>query len=163
MAHHVPRHIFLVLVALCVGAGTIHAQDRKPTAQETAAIRACAKKYQDDVGEGERHCVFNLVATPCTKRGVGRSNQGEAACYALEQAIWDDLLNDTFKALRDDLGDDQKAKLRDMQRTWIAYRDSTCSFYYDKIQGTMAIPMTASCLTRETARRAMLLTFFSKL
>jgi len=50
-----------------------------------------------------------------------------------------------------------------MQRAWIAYRDSTCEFYDDKIQGTMSIMMHAACNTRETARRAMLLDFFSRL
>jgi len=37
------------------------------------------------------------------------------------------------------------------------------SFYYDKIQGTMAQMMIAACTTRETARRAMLLDFFGRL
>jgi uncharacterized protein YecT (DUF1311 family) len=50
-----------------------------------------------------------------------------------------------------------------MQRAWIAYRDTTCGFYGDKIQGTMAGFMEAACITRETARRAMLLAFFSRL
>jgi uncharacterized protein YecT (DUF1311 family) len=50
-----------------------------------------------------------------------------------------------------------------MQRAWISYRDTTCQFYYDKIQGTMAQMMIAACVTRETARRAMLLSFFSRL
>jgi len=42
-----------------------------------------------------------------------------------------------------------------MQRDWIAYRNTTCEFYYHKIQGTMATEMTAACLARETARRAL--------
>jgi uncharacterized protein YecT (DUF1311 family) len=50
-----------------------------------------------------------------------------------------------------------------MQRAWIAYRDTTCNFYWDKIQGTMAIPMSAACNARETARRAVLLRFFDRM
>ena len=50
-----------------------------------------------------------------------------------------------------------------MQRAWIEYRNTTCQFYYDKIQGTMAVDMTAACLARETARRALLLRFFQGL
>jgi uncharacterized protein YecT (DUF1311 family) len=50
-----------------------------------------------------------------------------------------------------------------MQRAWIAYRDTTCQFYDDKIQGSMSLMMHAACVTRETARRAMLLKFFSGL
>jgi uncharacterized protein YecT (DUF1311 family) len=50
-----------------------------------------------------------------------------------------------------------------MQRAWIASRDSTCGFYDIRIQGTMAIPLGAACVARETARRALLLKFFDGL
>ena len=85
------------IVALLVVAAAVpaHAQSRKPTAREVAAVRACATRTKDDVD--------------------------------------------------------------------IAYRDTTCGFYGDKIQGTMAGFMEAACVARETARRAMLLAFFSRL
>jgi uncharacterized protein YecT (DUF1311 family) len=54
-------------------------------------------------------------------------------------------------------------KLRPPVRGRIAYRDSACQFYDDKIQGTMSIMMHAACHARETARRAMLFEFFSRL
>jgi uncharacterized protein YecT (DUF1311 family) len=50
-----------------------------------------------------------------------------------------------------------------MQRAWIAYRDTTCGFYHDKIRGTMATTMAAACVARETARRALLLKQFQGL
>jgi uncharacterized protein YecT (DUF1311 family) len=78
-------------------------------------------------------------------------------------AIWDDLLNKNFKSLLDTLDEDQAAKARAMQRAWVAYRDTTCNFYVDKIEGTMAIPMQSACTARETARRAVLLDFFSRM
>jgi uncharacterized protein YecT (DUF1311 family) len=140
------------------------AQTRKPTAQEVAAIRNCATKYKDDVDEGERHCVFNLVATtPCTNTREGSSNLGTADCYRVEWVIWDNLLNENFKNLMGALDNQQTAKLRAMQQAWIAYRDTTCNFYMDKIQGSMAIPMGAVCAARETARRALLLRFFDQI
>ena len=49
--------------------------------------------------EGERHCVFNLVATPCTNTREGSSNLGTADCYRVEWVIWDNLLNENFKNL----------------------------------------------------------------
>jgi uncharacterized protein YecT (DUF1311 family) len=52
---------------------------------------------------------------------------------------------------------------RAMQQAWIAYRDTTCNFYMDKIQGSTAIPMGAACAARETARRALLLRFFDQI
>jgi uncharacterized protein YecT (DUF1311 family) len=131
--------------------------------KDAAAIRACAGKYPDNLNEAERHCIFAIVVDPCTKRRTGQSSQGAAGCYRAEQDIWDELLNENFRALREGLDDAQKEKLRDMQRAWIEYRNTTCQFYYDKIQGTMATEMTAACLARETARRALLLKFFQGL
>jgi len=159
---------FRILLAAAVAvswlaADGVLAQDRKPAKKEVDAIRACAAKYANDVFEAERRCLFNLIATPCTKRPEAKSNAGTADCYRREQAIWDDLLNENFRALNGDLDDEQKTKARDMQRAWIAYRDTTCAFYYDKIQGSMATSMTAACLARETARRALLLAFFATL
>jgi uncharacterized protein YecT (DUF1311 family) len=149
-------------VALLCGAPSGFAQS--PTSgRDVAAIRGCAEKYADNVDEGERRCVFALVSDPCAKRREMRPDASRAECFRAEQAIWDDLLNDNFRKLRDGLDDEQKDKLRDMQRAWIASRDTTCQFYYDKIQGSMATTMTAACLARETARRALLLRFFQGL
>jgi uncharacterized protein YecT (DUF1311 family) len=155
----------LCLLPFLASAATVagHAQERKPAVKEVAAIRDCANKHESDLDEVERQCLFNLVATPCTEKPEGQSNIGTTACYRLEGAIWDNLLNENYKSLAADLDDEQKAKLRDMQRAWIAYRDSTCGFYHTKIRGTMAQPMASACVARETARRAVLLKFFSSL
>jgi uncharacterized protein YecT (DUF1311 family) len=137
------------------------AQIPKPTEKEATAIRACAVKNQDDLEKIEQQCVFNLAATPCTNRPETKSDVATANCYRTEMAIWDDLLNENYKKLLATLDDQQTAKLRAMQRAWIAYRYTTCNFYWDKIQGTMAQSMISACEARETARRAVLLQFFS--
>ena len=139
------------------------AQTPKPTEKDVAAIRACAVKYKDDLDKVEQQCLFNLVATPCTNEPSHASNAATADCYRTETAIWDALLNENYKKLLGTLDDQQSEKLRAMQRAWIAYRDTTCNFYWDKIQGTMAGPMISACEARETARRAVLLQFFSTL
>ena len=150
----------LVVVA---AAAPAHAQSRKPTAHEIAAIRDCAKKHQEDIDAGEAKCLFKVVADPCVGSFGSASDAHMADCYQIEGAIWDDLLNENYKGLLAELDDEQTKKARDMQRAWIAYRDTTCGFYYDKIRGTMAGFMGAACVTRETARRAMLLKFFTRL
>jgi len=151
----------LAAVAACWTADEGAAQTRSP--KDAAAIRACAEKFADNFTEGERRCLFALVADPCSKSKAGQTGHGSAECFRIEQEIWDELLNENFRALREALDDEQKEKLRDMQRAWIAYRNTTCEFYYHKIQGTMATSMTAACLARETARRALLLKFFQGL
>jgi len=155
----------VALIVLCVGTmtGTGWAQDDKPTARQIAAVRACADKNQNDIAEAERQCLFNLVATPCQSTPEGQSNLGMADCFRLEATIWGDLLNENYKRLRNDLDETQIAGLRDMQRAWIASRDSTCGFYDVKIHGSMTVPMQAACVARATARRALLLKFFGGL
>jgi len=151
-------------LALSFAAERCYAQTRKPTAHEIAAIRDCATKNRDNLDEGERQCLFNLVATPCINKAPKlASDRMMADCYRVEDLIWNDLLNQNYKSLLATLDDDQTAKARAMQHAWIAYRDSTCQFYDDKIQGTMSTMMHAACVTRESARRAVLLDFFSRL
>jgi uncharacterized protein YecT (DUF1311 family) len=153
------------VLALLVVAATVQAQaqTRKPTAREVAAIRDCATKTKDDVDAGEGRCLFKLVADPCMAPVGAAPDRVMADCFQIEGMIWDDLLNENYKSLLASLDDEQTTKARAMQRAWIAYRDTTCGFYADKIQGTMAGFMEAACVTRETARRAMLLAFFSRL
>jgi uncharacterized protein YecT (DUF1311 family) len=155
--------IGILQLALGFAADPSYAQTRKPAVTEISAIRNCATKNSDNLDEGERQCLFNLVAQPCIDKESGGSNAGTADCYRIEGAIWDGLLNDNYKSLLETLDKDQTAKAQAMQRAWIAYRDTTCTFYDDKIRGSMSIMMHAACMTRETARRAMLLKFFSGL
>lgn len=154
----------ICILALGFAAEPARAQTRKPAANEIARIRDCAARNKDNLDEGERQCLFNLVAEPCIKKPLEGADKAVVAdCYRIEESIWDGLLNENYKALLDTLDDEQIAKARAMQRAWVAYRDTTCQFYDDKIQGSMSITMHAACVTRESARRAMLLQFFSRL
>ncbi len=152
----------VIAVSISV-AGNVDAQSRQPTTQEVTAIRDCATKYQDDLDAGEQQCLFKLVAEPCIGAPGSLAEAATAACYDVEGAIWDRLLNENYTTLLGELDDQQTKQARAMQRAWIAYRDATCQFYDDKIRGSMSIMMHAACVTRQTARQAMLLGFFSRL
>ena len=152
-----------IAVTLLAAAPDAQAQSRKPTTAEVAAIRGCAEKNKDDLDKAEQQCLFKLVADKCVGSFGSASDAKMADCYQIEGAVWDGLLNDNYKTLLAGLDDGQTAKARAMQRAWVAYRETTCGFYYDKIQGTMAGFMGAACEARETARRAMLLAFFNTL
>jgi uncharacterized protein YecT (DUF1311 family) len=151
--------IFILALNLSV-AERGHAQSRKPTAQEVAAIETCTDKNKDNIEEGERQCLFKLVADRCIGDVGDTPSWKLVDCYRIEGSIWDDLLNRNYKRLLDTLDDEQTTKARAMQRAWIAYRNTTCQFYWDKIRGTMANSMQSACAARESARRAMLLDFF---
>jgi uncharacterized protein YecT (DUF1311 family) len=153
----------LVALLVVVMTGPAGAQSRKPTAREVAAIRECVIRHKDDLDVGEQRCLFKLVADRCIGSPGRASDRLMVDCYEIEGAIWDTMLNENYKTLLDDLDEEQTAKARAMQRAWVAYRDTTCGFYYDKIQGTMANMMISACNARETARRAMLLSWFKRL
>jgi uncharacterized protein YecT (DUF1311 family) len=143
-----------VMIALPFGAAV--AEISAPNARDVAAVQDCLKSQRGRDLKGER-CI-GVVVDPCLKRA--RSTADQNACADRELAVWDDILNETYRRLGRRLDDDQKAKARDMQRAWIESRDKTCAFYWDFFQGTMASPMSAYCNVRETARRAMFLIFF---
>ena len=148
------RGLLVVLAALAVSPAL--AKD-KPDARAAAAIQDCVKS-KSATGMGET-CI-GIVSGPCLDKAADPSTAGMVACVTRERAVWDDILNETYNRLRAKLDDKQQQKLRDMQRAWIAARDATCGFYWDFYQGTMASPMSAGCLNKETAERALFLLGF---
>ncbi len=127
----------------------------KPTVKDTRAIEDCLKSKPD----AQDSCI-GIVSDPCLNRDTTKSTADQNACIDRELAVWDDILNETFRRLRDKLDEAQKVKLRDMQRAWIASKEKTCAFYWDYYQGTMASPMATACANRETASRALFLIGF---
>jgi uncharacterized protein YecT (DUF1311 family) len=157
-----PVAVTFAFSAMCLS-GAAQAQMREPTVQELTAVRYCFAKYDDKL-EIETNCLFKLVAEPCMEEEGGYSTFGMAACHRIETKVWDRILNENFKELLVDLKDkEREKKLREMQRTWIVSRDRTCEFYDREIHGSQAIPMSAACMARETARRAILLKSFGSL
>jgi len=130
----------------------------KPDARDSAKIQSCIKSATGGPREQER-CI-GIIADPCLESENAKSTADQVACAAREHAVWDDILNETFRRLRDKLDAKQKIKLRDMQRAWIDSRDRTCAFYWDYFQGTIAATMNAFCQNRETGHRALFLLGF---
>ncbi len=131
------------------------AQTRQPTAQESKIVGDC---FAQKGGTPKDDQCIGVVAARCSKKPENQGGLSRADCYRIEQAVWDKLLNETYKELQGDLDEEEhKTKLRDMQRAWIASRDATCEFYHVKIQGSMAVPMSANCFLTETAKRALFL------
>ncbi len=127
----------------------------KPRARDSAAIQNCIKTK---TGRGWRwEACIGIVSEPCSKDEASMPPSEVIACYDRERAVWDDILNETYRRLREALDEEQQVKLRDMQRAWVSSRDKSCGFLWDVLQGSMANPMIAACLMRETGRRALFL------
>lgn len=150
------RAVVVGFVALALLAPASQAETAKPDSRDAAAVQNCLKSQRGKELQGER-CI-GVVADPCLQRA--RSTADSNACADRENLVWDAMLNSTYQRLRENLDEEQKNKARDMQRAWIENRDKTCAFYWDYFQGTMASPMSAYCMVRETARRAMFLQKF---
>lgn len=149
----------LVAVGMLLMAAPSIAQNPKQAGADSKAIQSCVKNVKGSVARSGERCI-GIVADPCLNRPGAQSTADMVQCAGREAAVWDDILNETFRRLRDKLDEQQKVKLRDMQRAWIESRNRTCDFYHDYHQGTIAAPMGALCVNRETARRALFLLDF---
>ena len=143
-------------LVILLGSGTLAAtgQDaEQPTADERDTIRFClGDALRKDV---TAEICIDKVASPCMERQGGSSTQGMNACMYRENAIWDEILNAEYKALRRSLPKDTFEALRGVQRHWIAYRDAKCAYPYKAIDGTIASNFASSCVNTMTARRAI--------
>jgi uncharacterized protein YecT (DUF1311 family) len=79
-------------------------------------------------------------------------------CYDARTKVWDQRLNQAYKALSAMLKSQQSATqiadLKKAQRLWIQYRNANCGFYGDE-QGTIREIDGAECLRRMTQDRAI--------
>ncbi|MFI5033852.1 MAG: lysozyme inhibitor LprI family protein [Reyranellales bacterium] len=150
-----------MILALLLVSPVMAARAAGPDAAATNTIEDCIKTAASagkPMSAAER-CI-GIVSNPCLDDNKTKSTADMNACVDRERAVWDDMLNETYRLLAAKLDADQKGKLRDMQRAWIASRDKTCGFYWDFYQGTMASPMASVCVNRETALRTLFLLSF---
>jgi uncharacterized protein YecT (DUF1311 family) len=147
-----------VVIAVGVTGALAQTARQKMAADDVNVIEDCVKTA---AGAGQpmeaAEVCIGKVSHACLDDTKTKSTADTTACIDRERIVWDDILNEAYRRLREKLDAGQQAKLRDMQRAWIASRDKTCGFYQDFYQGTMASPMAASCVNKETARRALFL------
>ena len=153
----VAKAALVACAALMLTATGSRSDTDKPDAADSATVQSCIKSASD---RPQRERCIGIIADPCAEQPDAESTAGQLACAAREFAVWDDILNETYRRLRAALDARQKVKLRGMQRAWIESRERSCAFYWDFFRGTMASPMNAFCNNRETARRALFLLGF---
>jgi uncharacterized protein YecT (DUF1311 family) len=158
------RYVFASLALALLVAGPLPARADAPAAKDIATIGDCLHHRGKPRAsqEAEEAACLMTVARPCMGGDeAGASSRRKIGCLDRERLVWDQIVNDCYKAMMATLDADQQTKLREMQRSWIQTRDLTCAFWYDYFQGTMAHPMIAYCNNRETARRAIFLRVFA--
>jgi uncharacterized protein YecT (DUF1311 family) len=127
------------------------------------ATQACV-----DAGGGSE-CIGTSANQCMEESDGGFSTFGMNACIEEERAWWDSQLNGIYKvALADGRMADAEATdpdqpsaedtLREMQRNWIAYRDSTCNYeILDWYGGTGATAAWLGCQMRLTGVQTLYL------
>lgn len=147
----------LVLAGL-TGAGFAQTVPAGSLSGIEATVRACFAGAAP--GESAPDCL-GAGAQPCTETPEGMTTHGTAQCLAAETAVWDDLLNTEYKALRAQMlaqGEGLGDSLLDAQRAWIAFRDADCAFDYARWgDGSIRQIVGANCLMQMTAARAIAL------
>ena len=80
------------------------------------------------------------------------STAGMIQCIDAEFAIQDKLLNQNYKKAMSVLNDENKKKLKDIQRKWVAYKEAKCPFVPPL--GTLYAVTAADCYLQMTKERA---------
>jgi len=107
-------------------------------------------------------CVLLLAGTSALAQSQKKSEpcanaQTQAEmndCAGREYKKADAELNQAYQKLVAMLDSDDKAQLKDVENTWIKYRDANCNFVADQYKGGTMRPMTLGfCLADITRNR----------
>ena len=121
------------------------------------------------VAQGAAMTCVGLATNTCMEASEGGySTHGMSGCTDLELEWWDTRLNAIYVRSRDRLAaldaeapnyaPPQVDALKEMQRTWIPFRDAKCEYVATEYMGgSGAGPATIWCLMDETARQALYL------
>jgi len=148
----------LVVALIALGPATASAQDLPAGALAglEATVRSCFAGAAP--GETALACL-GQGAKPCTETPEGMTTIGTMQCLQAETAVWDDLLNTEYKALRAQMlaqGGNLNEMLLDAQRAWITFRDAECALEYARWgDGSIRQIVAANCLMEMTAARAI--------
>ena len=157
------RYLSLVLI---LSAGVAAAQDLQYSNDLTAA---CV--YAQPTLAGQKTCIGRSAQACMDATSMGNTTVGMGGCVSYELEYWDTRLNAAYKTqlakakawdveMRE-LGSSAESMedaLRNMQRSWIPWRDATCGF--ERAQwggGTGGGPATYACLVRLTGEQALYL------
>ena len=131
------KFIFAALAASLV----FGAQDLAIKAKPVSSIEETSEEEFDESQARADECMQKDSSTA-----------GMIQCIDAEFAIQDKLLNQNYKKAMSVLNDENKKKLKDIQRKWVAYKEAKCAFYPQ--QGSIHRLDAADCYLQMTKERA---------
>lgn len=108
---------------------------------EAALIDACLAEARSS--SARRACI-GRGAEACLGAGGG------AACWRRERGAWDGVLDRAFTAALRGADDEDRVRLVEAQRAWLAYLDATCAY-----QPLLRAQGLDECVATATALRAV--------
>ena len=88
---------------------------------------------------------------PSLETNADESDARIGECLNEELKIQDKILNETYKDTLGVLNDENKKKLKDIQRKWVSYKEAKCSFI--PFEGELYRVESADCYLRMTKVR----------
>lgn len=149
------RILVLGFIMAAIFASPLRAEEgnpAEPTDADRGVIAACIDKAGEE-GASALRCV-GAVSDPCLAEPGNDNTVMMAACLERESTIWDERLNDDYKALLAGLESEAKDKLKAGQKAWLTVRDTTCDVESGFWQGGTGLGgAVAGCMLRETGVR----------
>lgn len=100
-------------------------------------------------------CI-GAVSIPCQQQPGGYSTAGMIECTGREWAVWDERLNQAFRAALKDAEPKLAKAIRATQRAWLAWRKEACKLpAIDNEGGSIVGPLYLGCMMEATARQAI--------
>jgi len=96
--------------------------------------------------------IFSNNYYKCEKER-GETHIGISSCMEEELKKQDNALNIAYKKAKASIQPFRVNELKEVQRKWIAYRDSKCAFFHHKESGQVGSIEEESCLIKETITR----------
>ena len=139
--------------AMVLAAGAEVSAQAPPRPKDASAVEGCIARGKTPA---ERRACIGTVADPCRNTQDGATTMGSIDCLNRETAVWDKLLNRTYREVQSAFDADGKAYLKSTQTTWIRFRDQACEWPYKAYPGgSIAGPLSAECALNQTALRAL--------
>lgn len=144
----------------------------QPIKLDPSLVDACLDNIsiaRDDGVKADPYDCIGVAASVCMEQPGGESTAGMVDCAGQEYDVWDAMLNESYRDLlaRAETLDTSSTPylpedsapdtaLRNMQRDWIAYRDSVCLWESRPWDGgTISLVMQAGCLLDEVGKQAL--------
>lgn len=156
------------LVLALLMAAPAAAQDADGPAFDATLVGACLDRVQATGTDAPdfASCI-GAASGPCMETPGGYSTVGMSSCLGQEYDVWDALLNDSYgrvmaatKATDTEMAtlgsaaEKQEPALKQMQRDWIAFRDSACGYERSRWGGgTGGGPASVDCMLQLTAQQ----------